>query len=76
MCGIIGAYCANPGVCATILFAGLKYMQNRGYDSAGVAVVRDGALDIRRSAGKLVNLEKVLEEQPLDGEFGIGVVPC
>ena len=41
MCGIIGAYCANPGACSTILLAGLKYMQNRGYYSAGVFTITD-----------------------------------
>ena len=36
MCGIIAALCTTPNKCSTILFSGLKYMQNRGYDSAGI----------------------------------------
>lgn len=39
MCGIIATLCTNPGICQTILFSGLKYMQNRGYDSAGICSI-------------------------------------
>jgi glutamine---fructose-6-phosphate transaminase (isomerizing) len=42
MCGIIGAFCNNPHSCHTILFSGLKYLQNRGYDSAGICTLLDG----------------------------------
>jgi glucosamine--fructose-6-phosphate aminotransferase (isomerizing) len=55
-----------------VLIEGLRRLEYRGYDSAGVAVVRDGAIQIRRSAGKLSRLEDALDAQPVDGEFGIG----
>jgi len=51
---------------------GLRRLEYRGYDSAGIAVVRNGKLDIRRSAGKLANLADVLVKQPLEGQYGIG----
>ena len=53
-----------------ILIDGLR--RYRGYDSAGVAVVRNGAIELRRSAGKLSRLEEVLAVNPLEGEYGIG----
>jgi glucosamine--fructose-6-phosphate aminotransferase (isomerizing) len=55
-----------------VLIEGLRRLEYRGYDSAGVAVVRDGKVEVRRSAGKLARLEEVLKERPLDGEFGLG----
>jgi glucosamine--fructose-6-phosphate aminotransferase (isomerizing) len=51
---------------------GLRRLEYRGYDSAGVAVVRNGEMLIRRSAGKLSNLDVVLEKDPIEGQFGIG----
>jgi glucosamine--fructose-6-phosphate aminotransferase (isomerizing) len=51
---------------------GLRKLEYRGYDSAGVAVVKNGEMIIRRSAGKLSNLDDVLAKNPIDGEFGIG----
>src|SRR6185295_17903590 len=70
MCGIVGYIGPKPLV--PILIDGLRRLEYRGYDSAGVAVVRDNAIEIRRSAGKLANLEEALSTQPLDGQFGIG----
>jgi len=70
MCGIVGYVGPKPVV--PVIMEGLKKLEYRGYDSAGVAVVRQGTLEIRRSAGKLSNLEEALELQPLHGEFGIG----
>ena len=70
MCGIIG-YIGGQKV-LPILIEGLRRLEYRGYDSAGVAVVRNGAIELRRSAGKLARLEEVLAVNPLDGEYGIG----
>ena len=70
MCGIIG-YIGEKQV-LPILIDGLRRLEYRGYDSAGVAVVRDGAIELRRSAGKLARLEETIASNPLDGEYGIG----
>ena len=70
MCGIIG-YLGSKEV-VPILLDGLKRLEYRGYDSAGVAVVRNGQIERRRSAGKLVNLEQAIDSQPLDGLYGVG----
>ncbi|HEY2435391.1 MAG TPA: glutamine--fructose-6-phosphate transaminase (isomerizing) [Vicinamibacterales bacterium] len=70
MCGIIG-YIGDKQV-LPILIDGLRRLEYRGYDSAGVAVVRNGAIEMRRSAGKLARLEDVIAVSPLEGEYGIG----
>jgi glutamine---fructose-6-phosphate transaminase (isomerizing) len=70
MCGIIG-YIGSKQV-LPILIDGLRRLEYRGYDSAGVAVVRDGCIELRRSAGKLSRLEEVIASNPVDGEYGIG----
>jgi glucosamine--fructose-6-phosphate aminotransferase (isomerizing) len=70
MCGIVGY--VGPKPVLPVLMDGLRRLEYRGYDSAGIALVRDGQLQIRRSAGKLANLEEVLERDPIQGEFGIG----
>ena len=70
MCGIIG-YLGDREV-VPILLDGLRRLEYRGYDSAGVAVVRNGQIERRRSAGKLVNLEQAIDTQPLDGIYGVG----
>ena len=70
MCGIIG-YIGSKKV-VPILIDGLRRLEYRGYDSAGVAVVRNGAIELRRSAGKLARLEEVIATTPLDGDYGIG----
>lgn len=70
MCGIIGILGKND--VAPSILAGLKRLEYRGYDSAGVATVMTGQLDRRRAPGKLSALEAVMEERPLGGPTGIG----
>src|SRR2546426_6256395 len=70
MCGIVGYI--GPKNVTEVLVDGLRKLEYRGYDSAGIAVVRDGAIEIRRCAGKLKNLEEVLARSPVQGTYGIG----
>jgi glucosamine--fructose-6-phosphate aminotransferase (isomerizing) len=71
MCGIVGYI--GPKDPVEILLEGLRRLEYRGYDSAGVAVVGgDGALSIRRSPGKLRDLENVIAKEPLEGNYGLG----
>jgi glucosamine--fructose-6-phosphate aminotransferase (isomerizing) len=70
MCGIIGYI--GPKDVVPILIDGLRRLEYRGYDSAGIAVVNDGVMNLRRSAGKLSNLELAIGSQPLTGEYGVG----
>ena len=70
MCGIIGYI--GPKDVVPVLIDGLRRLEYRGYDSAGVAVVRNGSIELRRSAGKLSKLEDVISEHPLTGEYGVG----
>ncbi|MDR7147095.1 glutamine--fructose-6-phosphate transaminase (isomerizing) [Rhizobium sp. BE258] len=69
MCGIVGIVGSKP--VAGRLVDALKRLEYRGYDSAGVATVYDGVMDRRRAEGKLFNLEKRLDSEPLDGTVGI-----
>ncbi|MEV8530304.1 glutamine--fructose-6-phosphate transaminase (isomerizing) [Streptomyces sp. NPDC051211] len=71
MCGIVGYVGAQSAL--DVVIAGLKRLEYRGYDSAGVAVLADGGLAAAKKAGKLVNLEKELVSRPLPaGSTGIG----
>src|SRR3982751_4393718 len=70
MCGIIGYI--GPKEVVPVLIDGLRRLEYRGYDSAGVAVVRNGHVDLRRSAGKLSNLEDVIAADPITGDYGVG----
>jgi glucosamine--fructose-6-phosphate aminotransferase (isomerizing) len=70
MCGIVGIIGGEP--VAPLLIEALKRLEYRGYDSAGVATLENGALARRRAEGKLKNLEKRLVREPLSGTIGIG----
>ncbi|MFC1672691.1 glutamine--fructose-6-phosphate transaminase (isomerizing) [Pseudomonadota bacterium] len=70
MCGIIGIIGKDEAT--PYLVEGLKRLEYRGYDSAGVATLNDGGIERRRAQGKLQNLVEVLEAEPLQGGIGIG----
>ena len=70
MCGIVGYI--GPQEAAPIIFEGLKRLEYRGYDSAGVAVMSAGRIEVRREVGKLGNLAKMLADEPVTGSTGIG----
>src|SRR5260221_1619407 len=70
MCGIIGIL--GKGSVASLLFDGLKRLEYRGYDSAGIATLVEGGIERRRAEGNLGNLDKVLTARPLSGTTGIG----
>jgi glucosamine--fructose-6-phosphate aminotransferase (isomerizing) len=70
MCGIVGVLGTHE--VAPLLVESLKRLEYRGYDSAGIATVNEGALDRRRAVGKLINLSDLLVHQPLAGKSGIG----
>ncbi len=70
MCGIVG-YIGHRDV-VPVLINGLKKLEYRGYDSAGVAVVQQGRIERRRCKGKIRSLTEQLSREPLQGEYGIG----
>ena len=70
MCGIIGILGSDDA--APRLIEGLKRLEYRGYDSAGIATLANGSIHRRRAEGKLANLAAILEDDPLDGDAGIG----
>jgi glucosamine--fructose-6-phosphate aminotransferase (isomerizing) len=71
MCGIVGYIGSREAV--PVIVDGLRRLEYRGYDSAGVAVLgSDKCLDVRRASGKLRNLEEVIRSKPLAGAYGIG----
>lgn len=70
MCGIVGYYGpANP---KDVIISGLKRLEYRGYDSAGVAILHEGKFKLIRASGKLIELQKKLESEPFSGHLGIG----
>ncbi len=70
MCGIVGY--VGPREASATVFDGLKRLEYRGYDSAGIATIQNGRITIRRDEGKLSNLEQLLAEQPVNGHIAIG----
>jgi len=70
MCGIIGY--VGPKETAEVLIEGLKRLEYRGYDSAGIAVFHQGQIEIRRKKGKLTHLKELIEQESFDGRAGIG----
>ncbi|MBM1222823.1 glutamine--fructose-6-phosphate transaminase (isomerizing) [Ponticoccus sp. SC2-23] len=70
MCGIVGVLGSHD--VTPVILGALKRLEYRGYDSAGIATVHKGALDCRRAAGKLINLQEILVREPLRGFAGIG----
>ncbi len=71
MCGIVGY--VGPQEATPIILEGLRKLEYRGYDSAGIAVIGpDGEIDVRRAAGKLVELERIVARRPFAGKIGIG----
>ena len=70
MCGIVAYVGARDA--APIILEGLRRLEYRGYDSAGLAVLEAGRLVVRRDAGKLANLERLLEQSPVQGPIGVG----
>jgi glucosamine--fructose-6-phosphate aminotransferase (isomerizing) len=71
MCGIVG-YVGREHRAMDVLVDGLRRLEYRGYDSAGVAIFDESEIAVRRAIGKLANLESVLRDKPLAGQIGIG----
>ncbi len=70
MCGIVG-YVGTRSA-ESIIYEGLNRLEYRGYDSAGLAIIDNGKIEIRRDAGKLARLGELLQSEPVHGSIGIG----
>ena len=70
MCGIVGYIGGQEA--APLILESLRKLEYRGYDSAGIAVINDGHVEVRRCEGKLKNLESLLKREPMQGTIGIG----
>ena len=70
MCGIVGYI--GPQDATPIILNGLKRLEYRGYDSAGLAILQNGVIEVRRDAGKLARLASLVEKSPPKGHIGIG----
>jgi glucosamine--fructose-6-phosphate aminotransferase (isomerizing) len=71
MCGIVG-YIGLEAKAQDVILDGLRRLEYRGYDSAGIATFEGGEIANRRAVGKLANLEAVLRDAPLSGSVGVG----
>ena len=71
MCGIVG-YIGREHRAMDVLIDGLRRLEYRGYDSAGVAICDSGRIEVRRAMGKLANLEGLLRDDPIAGQVGLG----
>ena len=69
MCGIVGAVAQRD--ISEILIEGLRRLEYRGYDSAGLAVISDNKISRLRRVGKVAELQKAIDENPIDGHIGI-----
>jgi glutamine---fructose-6-phosphate transaminase (isomerizing) len=71
MCGIVG-YVGRGSEAQQVIVDGLRRLEYRGYDSAGIAIFENGRISIRRAVGKLTNLEAALRDRPVTGRVGVG----
>jgi glutamine---fructose-6-phosphate transaminase (isomerizing) len=71
MCGIVG-YVGRGSEAQQVIVDGLRRLEYRGYDSAGIAIFEGGKISIRRAVGKLTNLEAALRDRPVTGRVGVG----